>query len=543
MKKVISVLICFSLVFLCSCSLPQEIKETVNLNLDFLQDKTITSIDNNDSYIVIQATPFISEEEYFNEEKHNDEGYVTEYFYYLWDIERSRLKSELVQKSTDESIISNVFIDDSNQITLLSYDNPAESGIYDLSFNKVSDCYDTFQSRLDKYNAFMNNSESINSNRFSNYQNLATDTNYISKSLNVFLNDDSTLYFENQDDDYCVICCEDKLVLKNKVNYDNDEITYRLTDYSVCKSVEATVKYGKGSSANMASISDKYTVISVSDNTGKNNIITVWNNNYGESFDDNVEKIDFKNIDNAIKTAEDKITKEYNIDIESFKEYDENSQLNDYVYNNDSFCKSELLLALYDLDYCLSTFPKELYSEIIICDAEFDNFKIYLVGNFDDEINSSSVSAYCSNLNGELYIVYSLSAFTYSTFCHELMHAMEYRIWDYEPDFDEKWSSLNPEGFDYIHFDEEKNPYYDNEEYQKYFARDYSMNNELEDRATTFELVCDDAHLGTEGPWWAENKPFVKKAALLRSVIKNSYPSLSADNYSLWSCYENVFTM
>ncbi len=536
MKKCICIFLTISILFLCSCSLPREIEETVNLNLDFLQDKTILNIDNNDRYILIQAVPFTSEEPMLDEaaEESNIDEIVENYFY-IWDIERSRLKSQYSLEINVENDIASVEISDDNYISLISYDNSEESALYDLRFNRLSDIDKTVSSEYDKANELMKQSKIIDNERFSNYGNLATYTTYIDKQIYVFLSDYNTAYLKNIDNDFSPLICENKLILENNNCNDKGLLTYRICDYENMNIISTTIDYGSCVYPSQGSFSNKYAVITANDESGQNNIITVWNTASGTETPLNAEVISADSMEEKIEVKSNEICEKYNIEIETYKKYDENSLIDSYAYSND-LPKSELMVAMYDFEYCLSTLPTELYSEIISTKAiEFDKLKFYFVGNFDDEKNSQSVSAYCSNVNDELYIVYSITGFTYSTFCHELMHAMEYRIWDYEEYFDDNWIKLNPEGFEYVNFDDDSNPYYEKESWQNYFARDYGMNNEFEDRATVFETICESAHLKEEAPWWTDKKPFVKKAKYLVKVLRKAFPSLNDDSFNMFS--------
>lgn len=530
MKRVISLLLAFVFVFLCSCSLPKEIQESVNLDLDFLQDKTVTNIDNNDRYILIRCVPFISEEEYYESE-------AEESYYYVWDIERSRLKStlELKESYDNDNYISDVEINDENEIILYTYNNPSQSQVYDLSFKLTGSCNDSFVSKEEKLDAVMKSSDLINADRFARYGNLATDSFYISKTVSVFLDDPENVYIADNDNAFNVISTNAKQVLSSSYGENDTSITYCLTDYDSLVNRKIKIEYGEYSYPGISSMSEKYSVISVCDETGQSRTITVINNSCGTASTADITKIAATDIEDKINSIRDEIKNKYGVETELAKEYNENSIPNDYFYDN-NYSKGQILLAMYDFEKCLSTFPAEFYSEIINSEAGFDKLKFYFVGNFDSEKNSNDVSAYCSNTDGELYIVYSVNGFTYSTFCHELMHAMEYRISDNVPYLYDEWNQLNPDGFEYTYFDNEKNPFYENEENQQYFIRDYGTNNELEDRATVFEEVCDSEFRNDESPWWAERKPLSEKASYLKTAIRKSYPSLS----NIWKKYDNL---
>jgi hypothetical protein len=184
------------------------------------------------------------------------------------------------------------------------------------------------------------------------------------------------------------------------------------------------------------------------------------------------------------------------------------------------------------LEQYLSLLPKETYREIICRDltdpvASFDDFRIYLVGYFP----AGDVSAYEANLSCDetdnhhiVYIVYSCYGFTRQTFFHELMHAFEYRIWNYEAKFDKKWEAMNPKRFRYS--DDYLSVFYDeaNRDWQEYFARAYGMKSILEDRATCFEVLCDGMLGGST--WWKDMPYLMAKQQYLAQTVRKSFPSL-----------------
>lgn len=531
MKKSLLILLaavmCIQL--LCSCSFSKDIDESFNLDLEFLQDRTITDIDNNDRYILIRCVPFIEEEyEYY------EPAYEVSY-YYVWDIEKNKLNSSLERKEDydNDNYISKIEIDEENQITLYSYNNPKQSLVYDLAFNLTGSCNESFITKEEKQNALMKGNSLINADRFAVYGNFATDSFYISNSVGVFLDDPDNVYISEHDKYFNVNSTNGKLVLTSAYEENGTSITYRLTDYENLVQREIEVEYGEYTFPGLSSMSNKYSVVDACDESGKSNTITVINNSCGNALNADITKIPSTEIDSKITSILKEIENKYGVETEIAEEYDENSIINEFFYDND-YSKAQILLAMYDFEKCLSTFPDEFYSEVISSRTGFDKLKLYFVGSFDSEKNSSDVSAYCSNINDELFIVYSVNSFTYSNFCHELMHAMEYRIIDNITDFDYEWDRLNPDGFEYIYFDSERIPFYENEEYQKYFARDYGTNNELEDRATVFEEVCYSCFIKEESPWWAEYEPLSKKVSYLKSAIIKSYPSLS----ELWKEYD-----
>ena len=192
----------------------------------------------------------------------------------------------------------------------------------------------------------------------------------------------------------------------------------------------------------------------------------------------------------------------------------------------------EFYCAALELEQYLLLLPKETYQEILCRDltdpvASFDDFRIYLVGYF----RAGDVVAYEANVSCDEtdhqhieYIVYSCYDFTRQTFFHELMHAFEYRIWNYESKFDKNWEALNPKGFRYS--DDYVSVFYDeaNRDWQEYFAWAYGMKSILEDRATCFEALCDGMLGGST--WWKEIPQLMAKQQYLAQTVRKSFPSL-----------------
>ena len=194
----------------------------------------------------------------------------------------------------------------------------------------------------------------------------------------------------------------------------------------------------------------------------------------------------------------------------------------------------EFYRAVLDLEHYLSLVPKAAYQELLCKDltapvASFDEFRIYLVGDFP----GGEVSAFAGNLCSDetddqhiVYIVYACYSLNQKTFFHELMHSFEYRIWNCDARFDQAWEALNPKGFKYT--DDYVSAYYDdaNRAWQDFFARDYGMKNILEDRATCFEELCDG--MLTDNCWWKDKPNLLAKQRYLAQTLKMAFPSLSA---------------
>ena len=182
--------------------------------------------------------------------------------------------------------------------------------------------------------------------------------------------------------------------------------------------------------------------------------------------------------------------------------------------------------------YILQT-PADLFTQSLCKDLDdpvafFGEYTIYLV----DDILDPDVSAFASNRTSEitdeegmLFVVCECMSFVRQSFFHELMHNMEYRIWNFDEDFTDKWIDSLPEGFVYTN---DESPYYENEAYQPYFVRAYGSKNQLEDRATVFEEI---SRLYTP-----DDDPYVFTTPELRARARLLYDALTLSFSSLEDC-------
>lgn len=245
-------------------------------------------------------------------------------------------------------------------------------------------------------------------------------------------------------------------------------------------------------------------------------------------------------IDGKITALCAEIRQEYGVTLECAPDYQ--FIRDSFDYSND-YPKILFYQKALELEYDLSLLPKEIYRDLLCGDTEdmspFDDFRIYLVGTSPDAgIDAYAGNIGCDETDGKLivYIAYACTGLNQKTFFHELMHTFEYRIWYYESEFDTKWEKLNPDGFAYT--EEYGACYYDEShtDWQDYFARDYGMRSDLEDRATCFEELCDGVL--SDSMWWRDKPPLAAKQQYLIEVLRKSFPSL-AD----WSVFAQAFPM
>lgn len=385
---------------------------------------------------------------------------------------------------------------------------------YDYSLNncgsatgKAFDCY-----------SIAENIETINTERFVCCDSFAYDSNYIGYDIMVFYNDCNNYYIAEHSNSNILSSCN-KLVLESS---GEDNLTLTVKDYASKRIVNSMELESEAIFLDRGIIKDDAVCFNTIDDYGKLKDIYYWDyrdNACNESFDFVI--VNDKNCLSQFSEICNDIMESCQIHLE----INPDRGIDDSFYEwNDTGDNSRYLLCAYDLKYCLEKLPNPIFSEILCNDIEdavmqFKRLNIFLVGEVADE----NIRAYANITDDELYIVYGCRTFDYSTFFHEMMHIMEYRIRNLEPDFDAEWEKLNPKDFYYTA--DYDTLYYENEAFQDYFARSYGMTNALEDRATVFELLCDNASTDAE-PWWREKEPLAAKADFLKDALQKSYPSL-----------------
>lgn len=524
MKKAMCILLSVIMVIsLSGCTSNTPVKELVSdiineahnplkkIDLSELGSITIVDYSSNDEFIAILYTPVISEEQL-------DENYVCKTFLTVYDIKKDRLKDS-IEVAADA--FDTAFSGDNIQV----WNDDKVSVLYDTQLNKIKngegkyyDIYDIAQ-----------NVDTIDTSRFVCRESYAYDSYYIKYEVMVFYDEPDKYYINERSNMTSDISSCEKIVF-NYTDVSDNEITLNVIDYENMTRINSLTMKAEGEYFGIAGgiISEKYAIFETMKDGEEVNSLYCWSYK-----DDSVNTpfecivVNDSEVDDNADTVCARIKDNYGINTVLSKSL----PYEKFNYNCvDSKTDAQYLLTLYDLEYCLSTFPKQMYDEMLCTDiadtaTPFNRQNIYIVGEIDDDNSDTfAADAFANNMNDELNIVYSCAGFTYSTFCHELMHNMEYRIWNCEPDFDDKWQALNPDDFFYT--SEYSDVYSENENYQDYFARDYGASGILEDRATVFEMYYNSKHNKSE-PWWQEHEPLNKKVTYLNEVVAKSYPSLS----------------
>lgn len=369
---------------------------------------------------------------------------------------------------------------------------------------------------------------------FVNYETFATDTLGNSRIL-VFYDDNETFYTQKCDDNEAIYTTLDKKIF---TYYEKrDTITFQIKDYSsstIVNSAEIALDVltdeDMSRVAWIGGVSEKYIVAPIISNNGSLESIYYWDYTIGqteEQFDAGAMK--YNKIDDYINKAREDIENRYSI---NFKINPDTIDEDKPLVKEDN--KIKIYLSLLYLDETFSQFPDGMIKEMYDYENGFDSMCIYLCNYIDDDFSN----AYAANMNGENYIVYSTRSLTKSTIAHELMHAAEYRIWSVCGDkYDNQWEKLNPPDFYYVGYDEYSN-YDDNEDVDKYFARDYGRAGNLEDKAVTFEyLFC--YGINDMEIYWDKKSPVFKKGKLICEALRESYPSVSKSDNPVWEKYIN----
>lgn len=491
------------------------------IDLTLLGKVNVIDLASNDRYTAILYSPVLNEEDY-----NVDEPAEIDIFLSVYDTKRDKFIAEAAVDTYtyivdfDEDDFIRVWIHEPEGYLT---ENPDTYVLYDFNLKQqeTGDAYPP-----DPY-AAAEKIDTIDTNRFACYDSFAADSNGMGYDVMIFYNEPDKYYLKKESAETYISASYEKTLLEcitddselrninfNVVDYDSNRVINSLT-------VETNKDYD---SVNKSKINEYCVCFDTTNIVGESEKLYIWDYNKNQT-EKEIEVIEIgKNeCTDYMNKIISEIDERFGVKVKMSPENDGTHFGYDWS-NNQSDAK--MLLCLFDLEYALNTLPDKLYSEMLCKDISdavsvFNDFYIYLVG----DITNDNVDAFADHLNDDLYIVYSCSSLTFSTFFHEMMHNMEHRIWNYETDFDWDWEQLNPDGFLYS-YDDYSTVYYDNEAYQDYFMRDYGMKTELEDRATVFEAMCD-AKFNDGDIWWKEKEPLVKKAELLSKAVRNSFPSFS----------------
>lgn len=554
MKKFLSVLLSFIIVFSFSaCSFVQPEKELTEIDCTSLGDIVMIGLDSNEKYTAIYYSDFVPEsccegdgEAEYAEDDENTEDVLTgedvesndkieqpNYHLSLFKTKSNKLvKTITVEKANQEYPYYNVCLDDEG--VKLTNQGVGEIISYDYKLeNPVASTY-KFEEGWEKGEKI----DAIDTRYFNCYDNFATSSSF-GENMELMFYDEQDSFYMLKNDVYREFrqCYGHKaLIIDNSANVsDKLDSILKVYDFENFKEINNITIPNQFDFNNIqiANFNDKYITFSTCKEEGMVDKVFVWNYNLNAkniSFEDGYcEKVQISEIDKKIEDVCKRVKENYDIALDC-------APTAEFIKDSYNYENNEKPIRVYEtalnLEHYLSLLPKEVYKEALCQDVEsipndFDELRIYLVGDFVDD----NIDAFASNIMTDetdesmiLYIVYSVSGMSQKTFFHELMHTFEYRIWSFVPYFDDKWEKLNPKGFDYP--DDYAELYYDeaHEAWQGYFARDYGMKSMLEDRATCFEELCDG--MLNDNCWWKEKPKLYAKIKYLSMVLQKSFPSL-----------------
>ncbi len=198
---------------------------------------------------------------------------------------------------------------------------------------------------------------------------------------------------------------------------------------------------------------------------------------------------------------------------------------------------------LKELSETLSDYPDGFFKELPY--GDFDHLEIYLCGRLTpiNEYGINTAIALSNTRGSALVIALDLNSISElsQTLAHELMHMMERRIEQIDPNLLADWAELTPGGesvYYYSYHDENGNEmsdgthtwFYDYDLEAIYFVDPYSKSFPGEDRARIFEYLVEYGG----APLFLEAPVLRAKAERLCEIIRIAFPSVAAAEQVSW---------
>jgi len=234
-----------------------------------------------------------------------------------------------------------------------------------------------------------------------------------------------------------------------------------------------------------------------------------------EVSDTNKEELDFDILNNLIK---EKIKNTYNINVK----YGIETQ--GHVSGNMSTTFERELeknyKSLTTLENALSLYPKGFFQEI----QQLYSLDIYLVKSF----SSPNVTGRTDYFKDKMEITLSQDFDLEPGIHHEIYHYLEKYMFRLGLNYS-SWNDLNPKGFVYGNLS-------DDLAYDKvfsknaYFVNKYAQTSDLEDRASTFELLMQNKKIDA----FEKNSPLWQKAKVISENIDYFFDSVKTNKVDYW---------
>ena len=185
-------------------------------------------------------------------------------------------------------------------------------------------------------------------------------------------------------------------------------------------------------------------------------------------------------------------------------------------------------LGLTLLDNELGRYPIGFFSEFN------RKLRIFLITSFTE--NYSGMAVYNNEKYYELYL--TASEYSIPTIHHELMHMIDFSLNDTTGTnpFPE-WLGYNPQGFTYTNNNSSGTPYLysiNTASTNWFFVSNYSIKNELEDRAEIFSKLMTTSK---SMPYFSGSSPLAQKIDYLTSIINKSFKSINSETSPAWEKY------
>ena len=579
MKKAICVFLTLSIVFLSGCSAVFKPK-TGLIEISGLSENTdyISTADFDGEYWLLLSGVFVPEEtedlpdnqedEAVNEETEEseeaEESEGEEYygdtepqgeFYYELDLvnpKNGRVKKSLSLKDCPiQDIFGARYDDDGSILVFDEYNKKCINYSSDLKEEGEVKAYDFTESdTLAKKNKNTGDSFSVYDSFCYDYTEFYSDNRV---NAYAFYGDDKNLYFANNEA-FSPSSGYDKRVLGSMIKTgESAQAEIRIYDFSSSAIVNSvkTPYLGENKTAylNSSAIKQDSAFVSVE---------------FGDSYDEQAEEVEYSNHffiwnyaldEKNIPFECERLTKEdieaknkekcsdiknaYGIDVH-INEPNEETKNNDEVYALELKASPyKVYVTLVGIESFFGKLPegfvRETYSGIEhIETAGFDIFIGSDIAGFP--------SAY-ANIWGERFqISLETSSFNVSTFSHEFMHIIDARLEDlyWEEGLDMKWCEFNPDGFEYLGYQDMGAEGWEDMDFSKYendFATSYGMSAATEDRADTFASLFDYGAGDYTEPqpyWYKPGTAAAKKADFLCEAIRKAYPCMKNAELQPW---------
>ncbi len=172
-------------------------------------------------------------------------------------------------------------------------------------------------------------------------------------------------------------------------------------------------------------------------------------------------------------------------------------------------------------------FIYEMYNDYVGNPNKYNSLNICLVNSINDDMSSVF-----DNKTDSLVVAFSTEHFVFSSLPHEFMHIIKARIDDYGEknniNINKQWQQLNPKGFNYASgqkLDEDLMPY---------FVTENALVSIDEEMADIFAMLYCDSKLEKSPVWLSDNAHIRLKAQVLCNLIRQAYPSLSDTDTQCW---------